>query len=90
MSIRPRPIPNQRIHDNVIDRVVSALNPANYRALTNKGVQKNWRVGTEYPDVIVTSPSNGTVVFIIEVETQESVNEDEAKNQWLTTPVINV
>ena len=48
----------------------------------NPGQEKNAGIGDNYPDVVMTEKGKNTVKFILEVETSESVNKDEAINQW--------
>lgn len=79
------------------DRVVAAsagtywkMKQDGYVVSTNPGSEKNQYVGgnqnPQYPDVVVWKPSgpgstSGTAVVIEEVETADSVTEEEAK-QW--------
>lgn len=74
---------NQPIHDRVIQVAASNLTRTNnYRVYTNPGSQHNTRIGNQYPDIILTPPNTNNVQFIIEVETIDSVNANEAISQW--------
>lgn len=57
-----------------------------YNITTNPDGQKNRWVGGQdcYPDLIAWSNQNGrdTAHWIVEVETADSVNENEARSQW--------
>jgi hypothetical protein len=73
---------NQSLHDRVIQAAVNRLDKVNYDVYSNPGSQKNTSVGDNYPDIIITKKGDRTVQFIIEVETSESVNINEAHSQW--------
>lgn len=73
---------NQSIHDRVIEIAASRLDPVNYDIYKNQGQQKNAGVGDNYPDIILTKKNKLTLEYIIEVETEDSVNITEATNQW--------
>jgi hypothetical protein len=74
---------SQSLHDRVIDEVVKHLNKTDFDIYTNPGSIKNAKIGDNYPDVIMTDKGTKTVKFIIEVETADTVNQNEAENQWL-------
>lgn len=79
----PKRQPNiQSLHDRVIEAAARQLDSTNYDIYTNPGNQKNARIGDNYPDIILTKKGERLPEFIIEVETLESVNINEAKNQW--------
>lgn len=79
MAIRSNPY----LHDRVIEIAANNLRQTgNYRVYTNPGNQHNTRIGTLYPDIILTPPTTNTVQFIIEVETADSVTANEALAQW--------
>lgn len=88
-----RPIAKQSEHDDVVrasSRTYSKLQAEGYQVAINPDGEKNRSVGPpgnpRYPDVIVWKPkepgsSSGTAKIIEEIETSDSVNEEEAK-QW--------
>jgi hypothetical protein len=73
---------NQSVHDRVIEAAASRLDSVNYDIYKNPGKQKNAHVGNNYPDIILTKKGERSLQFIIEVETEDSVNLIEATNQW--------
>lgn len=73
---------NQSVHDRVIEAAASRLDSVNYDIYKNPGQQKNAHVGNNYPDIILTKKGERSLQFIIEVETEDSVNLIEATNQW--------
>ena len=73
----------QNIHDKVIEVAAENLRQTNnYLVYTNPGTQHNTRIGNLYPDLILTPLNSNNVQFIIEVETADSVNANEALSQW--------
>lgn len=73
----------QYIHDRVIQVAAENLRRTNnYRVYTNPGTEHNTSIGNLYPDLILTPPNSNNVQFIIEVETVDSVNANEALSQW--------
>jgi hypothetical protein len=74
---------NQTIHDSIVQAAAERLDATKYTVYINPGQQKNTAVGSEYPDIVVTPKGSNVVQFIIEVETADSVNENEAV-QWKT------
>jgi hypothetical protein len=71
----------QNEHDHVIQAAYNNLDKINHRVYTNPSQQKNTRINGQYPDIIITPFGDNTVKFVIEVETSESVNNNEV-NQW--------
>jgi len=77
----------QEIHDIVVSKVKSWLETNNKgcEVITNPSQEKNQHVirGEDkvYPDVVYRPKSGELITRLYEVETEESVNEDEAK-QW--------
>jgi len=73
-------------HDKIID-VVKSANTDKFEVRTNPGSEKNWliRDGADeyYPDVILLPRGSNRSTIIVEVETDESVNEDHAREQWV-------
>ena len=73
----------QNIHDRVIQVAADSLRETNsYIVYINPGTQHNTRIGDLYPDIILTPTNSNNVQFIIEVETSDSVNANEALTQW--------
>lgn len=70
------------IHDKVVRDIVSHLNTEAFDVYINPGQEKNAGIGDNYPDVILTEKNGTTVKFIMEVETSESVSQEEALRQW--------
>ncbi len=81
MSKHVRGAEGQTSHDWVVNIAGGRLDAAKYTVYMNPGSQKNTAVGGEYPDIIVTPRGLNTIQFIIEVETEASVNDSEA-TQW--------
>lgn len=78
-----RDFSKQNIHDRVISVAAESLKQSgNFIVYTNPGSQHNTRIGNLYPDIILTPPNSNNVQFIIEVETSDSVNANEALTQW--------
>jgi hypothetical protein len=74
-------------HDTAIGRLAAQwANPGQYNIATNPDGEKNRSVGPsqQYPDLIAWTSRNGRdeAVWIVEVETADSVTEAEARNQW--------
>lgn len=73
---------NQDFHDFVITEAVKALNQNDYDIYINPNQQKNAGINDNYPDIVMTEKGGKTVKFIIEVETDDSINLNEAETQW--------
>lgn len=75
----------QTLHDKVIESAKEQLDKLNHDVFTNPDGLKNMGVETSrgllYPDLIITNKNVKKVKIIIEVETDSSINEFEAK-QW--------
>lgn len=72
----------QSIHDRIIDVASRKIAEAGkYKVYTNPSSSKNAAINGVYPDIILTPLGNNTVSFIIEVETSESVTDNES-SQW--------
>jgi len=73
------------LHDRIIQIVASANNET-FEVHTNPSSNKNWFIseGEEkyFPDVILLPKGASRSTIIIEVETDESVNEEHAGDQW--------
>lgn len=82
MGVSIREVKAQNLHDYVVNTAATRLDRAKYDVYTNPGTQKNIVIGGQYPDVVVTPKGVNTVQFVIEVETQDSVNDSEAVGQW--------
>lgn len=73
----------QNLHDLVVQTAFDNLDKTNYRVYKNPGQEKNTSIDNKYyPDIIITGLNDNQVKFIIEVETDDSINIDEAQNQW--------
>ncbi len=74
--------PNEQSeHDKVIEYAYSHLNKTTHDVYINPGSYKNTSVNGLYPDIIITAKGDKVVKFIIEVETVNSINQNEV-NQW--------
>lgn len=77
-----RPEEQQIEHDLVIEATVEQFgNSAKYVLYSNPGTEQNVAVGHQYPDVVVTEKGSSKVRFIIEVETTDTVGDQEL-NHW--------
>lgn len=72
----------ENLHDKVVRDIVSHLNTETYDVYINPGQEKNAWIGDNFPDVILAEKNGTTVKFIMEVETEESVSQEEALRQW--------
>jgi hypothetical protein len=74
------------LHDKIVELVASA-NSDKFEVRSNPGGEKNWVIrdgGAEYyPDVVLIPKGSSQSTVIVEVETDESVNEDHALEQWV-------
>jgi hypothetical protein len=73
---------SQRLHDKVIQAAAAQFDKTLHDIFTNENSQKNAWIGSHFPDIIITKKGTMTPEFIIEVETQDSVNIIEASDQW--------
>jgi hypothetical protein len=80
--MKNRLLNSQNLHDRVIQTAVNQLDKIEYDVYSNPGHIGNTGIGDNFPDIIITKKGDRTVQFIIEVETNESVNLHEATNQW--------
>jgi hypothetical protein len=73
------------LHDRII-QIVASANTETFEVHTNPSSEKNWFIseGSEkyFPDVILLPKGASRSTIIIEVETDESVNEQHAGDQW--------
>ena len=69
-----------KLHDKVIAEAVKILNQEKFDIYTNPSQEKNAGINDNYPDIILTEKGTNTVKFIIEVETTDSITENEAEN----------
>ncbi len=67
-------------HDKIIYQLADELKDCGYKAVINPTQEKNGSIDGLYPDIIVTD-TDMNPVYIIEVETIDSINNTEAK-QW--------
>jgi len=74
------------LHDKIIETVASA-NAERFEVRTNPSSEKNWYIneGSEkfFPDLILLPKGSNRGTIIIEVETDDSVSEDHALEQWV-------
>ena len=77
-----RSVQNQNFHDQVVNLAASYLDQNQYTVYKNPNGERNTKVGESYPDIIVTTKGSTTAIFIIEVETQDSVTAIEATTEW--------
>ena len=81
-----RPVREQLEHDRVI-RLLQARYKRRFSVGVNPGAEQAAPVGTapdlQYPDLVLASPGTGKkLAGVVEVETNESVNQLEAMAQW--------
>ncbi len=74
--------PAQSLHDKVIAYIEGDLNKAKYDIYPNPSTSQRWSVRGEFPDILVTPKGETNVLFVIEVETSQTVTPEEARNQW--------
>jgi ribosomal 30S subunit maturation factor RimM len=77
---------SQKEHDSVIEAAYFNLDKVNHHVYKNPDQQRNTSIILKnnehyYPDLIITSVYDTTVKFIIEVETKDSLNNNEVQ-QW--------
>jgi hypothetical protein len=78
MSMAARTEEEQTEHDLVIEAAVEQFsNSAKYRLQANPGTEMNVAVGRQYPDIVVTEKGSSKVRFLIEVETTDTVGDQE-------------
>lgn len=73
---------NQNLHDRVIRQAVTQLDTAGHEIFINCYEDRNAWIGENVPDIIMVTKGTSNVKFIIEVETADSVNINEATTQW--------
>ena len=72
----------QTEHDLVIEAAVEQFaGSAKYAVHSNPGTETNIAVARQYPDIVVTEKGSSKVRFLIEVETNDSVGDQEV-NHW--------
>ena len=69
----------QFLHDWVIRKIKDKYSKIYKEVHTNPGEEKNFKFKEHYPDIVFVN--YGQVVLIAEVETQETINEEEVK-EW--------
>ena len=78
MAMAARTEEEQTEHDLVIEATVEQFaNSAKYVILPNPGTEKNVAVGHQYPDIVVTERGSAKVRLVIEVETTDTVGDQE-------------
>ena len=84
MAMAARTEEEQTEHDLVIEATVEQFaNSAKYVILPNPGTEKNVAVGHQYPDIVVTERGSAKVRLVIEVETTDTVGDQEL-DHWRT------
>ena len=73
-------------HDKVINFIANNLK-TQFGVLANYGTDKKWHIGGVFPDVILQSLEDGKTMFIIEVETSESLTSNVP--QWKNYANLN-
>lgn len=73
---------NQSEHDKVIHAAYNGLDKTKHDVYINPGQTNNTSVAGYYPDIIITNKGEKNVKFIIEVETADSINQNEVQ-QWI-------
>ena len=73
---------DQTLHDSVIQTAYNNLDKTKHDVYINPNAQKNTSVSGQYPDIIITESGVKVPKFIIEVETQDSINQNEVP-QWI-------
>lgn len=73
---------DQSFHDQIIRLAANRISRENYNVHLNPNKEHNAQINSLYPDIIVTSANDRTVNFIIEIETINSVTDEEATEQW--------
>jgi len=71
----------QAVHDTIIQEAFNSLDKVSHDVYINPGTKNLTSVNSLYPDIIITAKGDKNVKFIIEVETQDSVNLNEV-DQW--------
>lgn len=69
-------------HDNAVRAVREIYQSHNMYAWINPDGEKNRELFGYYIDVIAVQNQYATLAWVIEIETEDSVNETEALNQW--------
>lgn len=74
----------QSDHDNAVRAAKNIYEQNDKHATINPGSQKNEAFKGHYIDVIARKSASSNSAWLIEVETEDSVSESEAKDQWKT------
>jgi hypothetical protein len=72
----------QSEHDAAVRAARQIYSDRGKHAWINPGSEKNKSWSGRYIDVIAVNEPNADRAWVIEVETADSVNDDEAKGQW--------
>ena len=75
-------ITNQPKHDAAVSAAKQIYDKKGKFVWTNPGSQKNKSWSGRYIDVITAESPEATSAWVIEVETDGSVSDSEARNQW--------
>jgi seryl-tRNA synthetase len=71
----------QSEHDEVVESLRRYYEKRGYNAESNPGSEKNREHKGRYPDVIVDSKPKESKVYVLEVETADSITDEEVE-QW--------
>jgi len=78
-----RPTHERTEHDAALGQIAKTDFGGHDRTVhTNPGSEENFPVDDAYPDIVEVHTPTSLISAIAEVETQSSVNELEAKEQW--------
>ncbi|MGH7889204.1 MAG: hypothetical protein ACRENF_01485 [Thermodesulfobacteriota bacterium] len=77
----------QFLHDWVIRKLKEKYSRLYKEVHTNPGEEKNFELKGHYPDVVFVN--YGQIVLIAEVETEETINEEEVK-EWKELSTLGV
>ncbi len=78
----------QTEHDLVIEAAVEQFaNSTKYLLHANPGTELNIAVGRQYPDIVVTERGSSKVRFVIEVETTDTIGDQELPH-WRALSVL--
>lgn len=73
------------LHDKIIE-IVALANAETFEVRINPSNEKNWYIDGDseryFPDIILLPKGSSRSTIIIEVETDESVNEEHGREQW--------
>jgi len=77
-----RKSPKQSEHDNAVLAVKKIYEEHDKKVWINPGYEKNKTWNNQYIDVIATENENSNKAWVIEIETEDSITNSEAEDQW--------